>query len=71
MPSSFEVFPHFVEADVQLIDQVNTSLARLRTARASMIERVGPLQQSKLAWKVATFRQSMLYRVVALLKVSL
>lgn len=48
--------------------KISTAIARLAARRKSAIELDGPLAQSKLAWKVATYQQAILYRVVALLR---
>jgi hypothetical protein len=54
---------HEVSDNLKLINAV---LDRLAAKRVQRIERVGPLAQSKLAWKVATLKEALLYRVVAL-----
>jgi hypothetical protein len=46
--------------------KINKAIERLAARRKTNIERAGPFAQSKLAWKVATYQQAMLYRVVAL-----
>jgi hypothetical protein len=45
---------------------VNNSLSRMRQERLSKIERVGRYADSKVAWKVATFRELVRYRLVSL-----
>ncbi len=44
----------------------NAGLDKLAQRRVEGIEITGPYLRSKLAWKVATYQQPMLYRVVAL-----
>ena len=52
--------------DREIVEAYNASLDRLRARRLKTITISGPLQDSKLAWKVATFQQDILYRVVML-----
>src|SRR5215212_3380427 len=52
--------------DVELTNAVNETLSRLRMRRLSSIEIVGRYLDSKLAWKVGTYREAVLYRIVAL-----
>ena len=54
------------ETDVEKIDRINETLARLRGRRKSEIIPEGPLLKSKLAWKVANYQQAILYRIVML-----
>src|SRR5438132_1385850 len=44
----------------------NAILARLRERRLTEIEISGPLLKSMLAWRIATYQQPVLYRVVML-----
>ena len=56
-------------ADTKAIDgltQFNDTLSRLHARRVPEIAVAGPLLKSKLAWKLATFQQAVLYRVVML-----
>jgi hypothetical protein len=62
----FEVMPEMNVDDVDSIKGVNLVLKRLAQRRVDRIEVSGNLLNSKLAWKIATYRQSMLYRTVAL-----
>jgi hypothetical protein len=48
------------------IQTFNFTLRRLRERRVTEITISGPLRKSKLAWKIATYQQPMLYRVVML-----
>jgi hypothetical protein len=48
------------------IHAFNTVLARLRDRRLTEIAISGPFLRSKLAWKIATYQQPVLYRIVML-----
>jgi hypothetical protein len=52
--------------DVELINGVNEALSRLRARRLPIIEIEGRYLDSRLAWKVGTYREGVLYRIVAL-----
>jgi hypothetical protein len=52
--------------DAQDIQAFNSTLRRLRERRLTEITISGPLRKSKLAWKIATYQQPVLYRVVML-----
>ena len=62
----FEFNPDVDENDAKDIQAFNSTLRRLRERRLTEITISGPLQKSKLAWKIATYQQPMLYRVVML-----
>ena len=50
--------------DAEMAQAINSSLNRLRARRLKEITVSGPFLSSKLAWKVATYQQAVLYRVV-------
>jgi hypothetical protein len=52
-----------VVTDIQVF---NATLGRLRERRLTEIAISGPFLKSKLAWKIATYQQPVLYRVVML-----
>jgi hypothetical protein len=52
--------------EVAIVDGANLALTKMRDARLRRIDPVDKFVQSKLAWKLATLRQPLLYRVVAL-----
>jgi hypothetical protein len=54
------------EGDVTLIREINAGLYRLQAQRVDQIEVEGRLMESKLAWKLAIYRESVLWRTVAL-----
>jgi hypothetical protein len=62
----FVVGPNISKEHATNMRAVNATLARLRQQRKGQILVEGPLQKSKLAWKVATYRQAILYRTVML-----
>jgi hypothetical protein len=67
MTSSFDL--SFVDHDKSRADDfrnIDATIERLAARRRTTIEVEGPLFQSKLAWKVATYQQAILYRVVML-----
>jgi hypothetical protein len=47
------------------IQAINSNIERLTKRRLSRIEVTGHLAQSKLAWKIVTYQQATVYRVVA------
>jgi hypothetical protein len=67
MKKSFDL--SFVEQDKHRADDfrnIEAAIERLTNRRNVKIKVEGPFLQSKLAWKVATYQQAILYRVVAL-----
>jgi hypothetical protein len=54
------------EGDVALIKEINAGLCRLKAQRVDQIKVEGRLIESKLAWKLAVYREAVLWRVVAL-----
>ena len=62
----FEIDADIDHDDAQDIQAFNSTLVRLRERRLTEITISGPLLKSKLAWKIATYQQSVLYRVVML-----
>jgi hypothetical protein len=66
MPANFVVPTGSPSDDVELIEAINESLDRLRIQRVASIEVTGPYLESKLAWKIATQNETILYRIVAL-----
>ena len=54
------------EDDVMLIKEINAGLHRLRAQRVDQIEVEGRLIESELAWKLAVYREAVLWRIVAL-----
>lgn len=66
MRPTFESLDGLSSDDVQLLQQINSTLVRLRDGRRAAIEVSGRYLVSKLAWKVATFAEGIRYRIVAL-----
>jgi hypothetical protein len=62
----FEFDADIDDNDAQDIQAFNSTLVRLRERRLTEITISGPLRKSKLAWKIATYQQPVLYRVVML-----
>lgn len=62
----FDVPDESISEDVSLISTANGIISRLKEMRAPFIEREGRYLQSKLAWKAATYRETILYRTVSL-----
>jgi hypothetical protein len=56
-------YPQDRRADLQ---KISHAIDRLAARRKTTIAAEGPFDRSKLAWKVATYQQANLYRVVAL-----
>jgi hypothetical protein len=54
------------EDDVKLVKEINGGLYRLRAQRVDQIKVEGRLIESKLAWKLAVYREAVLWRIVAL-----
>lgn len=65
-PRSVFQLPVATPKQQEVIVKINAAIERLGDRRQSKIEVVGPLAKSKLAWKIATFQQAMLYRIVML-----
>jgi hypothetical protein len=60
----FKITPELDEcADIGIL---NEALERLTVRRVELVAKKGPLKKSKLAWKVATYKEALLYRTVAL-----
>jgi hypothetical protein len=55
------------EADKKLVDDLNGSLDRLGDLRAIEINVSGKFLRSKIAWKLATYQQVLVHRIVALM----
>jgi hypothetical protein len=66
MTITFDVPSHLGPQDVETVEAVNESLSRLRDQRVQKIVVEGRLLESKLAWKLAVYREVLLYRIVAL-----
>jgi hypothetical protein len=64
--SGFELDENVDQSDADEIREFNATLGRLRARRLTEISVSGPLLKSKLAWKIATYQQPVLYRVVML-----
>jgi hypothetical protein len=64
--NGFELDADVDENVAKDIQAFNSILRRLRERRLTEIAISGPLRKSKLAWKIATYQQPMLYRVVML-----
>jgi hypothetical protein len=45
---------------------INGTIRRLAARRKGVLEKDGPLARSKIAWKMSSYQQAVLYRVVAL-----
>ena len=56
-------YPQDRRADFQIISKM---IDRLAARRKTTIVVEGPLARSKLAWRIATYQEAILYRVVAL-----
>lgn len=54
------------EDDATLIKEINAGLSRLKAQRVDQIEVEGRLIELKLAWKLAVYREAVLWRIVAL-----
>jgi hypothetical protein len=54
------------DEDTELVETINSTLARLKDRRLKELTVSGPFLKSKLAWKVAGYQQAVLYRVVML-----
>jgi len=65
-PHIFEIPPDTEKDTAETFAAVNEALQRLSASRVERITVSGNLARSKIAWKVATYRQALLYRVVAL-----
>lgn len=66
MAISFATQNVSIDNDAAVVDGANEALAKMRDGRIRQIEPGGKFIKSKLAWKLATLRQPLLYRVVAL-----
>ncbi len=62
----FAVGENVSTKDADTMREFNAVLDRLVRRRVDQIEISGPLRKSKLAWKVATYQQPVLYRIVML-----
>jgi hypothetical protein len=62
----FLVDDSLTDAVAKDLAKFNTVLSRLRARRVEAISISGPLLRSKIAWKIATYQQPVLYRVVML-----
>jgi hypothetical protein len=51
---------------IENLAAINGAIVRLASRRKSEIRKKGPYAKSKIAWKVATYEQAILYRVVML-----
>jgi len=59
-------FQPLSDEDATDFREIDDAIARLSKRRVEKIELEGPYLKSKIAWKIATFQQSVLYRVVML-----
>jgi hypothetical protein len=68
MQDGFNIDSDVPEEHTRTIADFNSTLARLRNRRVDKIDVAGsePLLKSKLAWKLATYQQPVLYRIVML-----
>ena len=64
--AEFDIAKDLDERDIASMRTFNATLARLRERKLERVEKAGPLAKSKLAWKIATYGQSVIYRVVML-----
>jgi hypothetical protein len=62
----FEIDSNMDEETAKEVGAFNATLKRLRDRRLQEIAIVGALRKSKMAWKIATYQQPVLYRVVML-----
>jgi hypothetical protein len=60
--TSLDLDPQTVES----VRRVNATLAELARRRQGEIRAAGPFGQSKLAWKIASYQQALLHRIVML-----
>jgi hypothetical protein len=65
MSIAFQTPPKMPPDDAELVALTNETLERLRNERVVTIDHAD-FPDSKIAWKIATYRQSVLYRIVAL-----
>ena len=66
MVAHFEIAPEISAKDGKTMRNFNSALDQLAQRRVERIEITGPYSRSRLAWKVATYQQPMLYRIVGL-----
>ena len=64
-PHVFEISPS-THRKAETFTIVNEALQRLSSRRVERITRSGDLARSKIAWKIATYQQALLYRLVSL-----
>ena len=64
--NGFQLDENVDEGDADEIRQFNAALDRLQARRLTEISVSGPFLKSMLAWKIATYQQPVLYRVVML-----
>lgn len=64
--TDFVVGPNIQGDDALRMQEFNETLVRLRARRVPEIRVEGSLLKSKLAWKIATYQQPVLYRIVML-----
>lgn len=70
MPSpsvqQFQISAETAPPDAEALTSINDEIARLATRRRSTVAVTGYLARSKIAWKMETFAEAVLYRIVAL-----
>jgi hypothetical protein len=54
--------------DIATTKNIDASITRLAERKKDKITKTGLFAKSKLAWKVATFQEAILYRLVMLAK---
>lgn len=62
----FNISPDVALADAEALASINHEIVGLAAQRRSKIEVAGHLARSKIAWKIETFAEAVLYRIVAL-----
>jgi hypothetical protein len=66
MVQQFTIFPELPPESAESLTELNEALTRLHQRRRSEIEVTGRRARSKIAWKMETFCEAMLYRIVDL-----
>ncbi|MGY4370563.1 hypothetical protein ACVW1A_006628 [Bradyrhizobium sp. LB1.3] len=66
MRRASKIPPDAASADAEALTSINDDIVRLAGQRRSTIVVVGSLARSKIAWKIETFAEAVLYRIVAL-----
>lgn len=62
----FQITDDIAPRDAEALTSINDEIVRLAKRRRSTISVAGHLARSKIAWKIETFAEAVLYRIVAL-----